>query len=84
MFNAGISRTGEIIDFGVATEVLKKSGSFFSYGDTKLAQGRDKAKAVLADNPDLCDELETKIGEKIKEIGLETVLSKMSKANNNN
>lgn len=79
MFNEGISRIGEILDFAVATEVIKKSGSFFSYGDTKLGQGRDNVKAVLAENPDLCEELETKISEKVKEIGLETVLNKMSK-----
>jgi recombination protein RecA len=79
MFNAGISRIGEILDFAVATEVIKKSGSFFSYGDTKLGQGRDKVKDVLADNPDLCEELEAKITEKVKELGLEAVLSKIGK-----
>ena len=79
MFNEGISRIGEILDFAVATEVIKKSGSFFSYGDTKLGQGRDKVKEVLADNPDLCEELEVKIGEKVKELGLETILNKIGK-----
>ena len=79
MFNEGISRIGELLDFAVATEVIKKSGSFFSYGDTKLGQGRDNVKAVLADNPDLCDEIEAKISEKIKEMGLETVLDKISR-----
>jgi recombination protein RecA len=79
MFNEGISRIGEILDFAVATEVIKKSGSFFSYGDTKLGQGRDNVKNVLAENPDLCDEIEAKITEKIKELGLESVLAKMSK-----
>ncbi len=79
MFNEGISRIGEILDFAVATEVIKKSGSFFSYGDTKLGQGRDKVKEVLADNPDLCEELEAKIGEKVKELGLEAVLNKIGK-----
>ena len=79
MFNEGISKIGEILDFAVATEVIKKSGSFFSYGDTKLGQGRDKVKDVLAENPDLCDELEGKISEKIKELGLETVLAKIGK-----
>ena len=79
MFNAGISRVGEILDFGVATEIIKKSGSFFSYGDTKLGQGRDKVKDVLADNPDLCEEIETKISEKVKELGLEAVLNKFGK-----
>ena len=79
MFNQGISRIGEILDFAVATEVIKKSGSFFSYGDTKLGQGRDKVKDVLADNPDLCEELEAKITEKVKELGLETILNKIGK-----
>ena len=79
MFNEGISRVGEILDFAVATELIKKSGSFFSYGDTKLGQGRDNVKAVLADNPDLCDELETKVTEKVKELGLEVVLAKLAK-----
>ena len=79
MFNEGISRVGEILDFAVATELIKKSGSFFSYGDTKLGQGRDKVKDVLAENPDLCDELEAKINEKVKELGLEAVLSKIGK-----
>ena len=79
MFNEGISKIGEILDFAVATEVIKKSGSFFSYGDTKLGQGRDKVKDVLAENPDLCEELEGKINEKIKELGLEAVLSKIGK-----
>jgi len=79
MFNEGISRVGEILDFAVATEIIKKSGSFFSYGDTKLGQGRDNVKAVLADNPDLCDELEAKVTEKVKELGLEVVLAKLAK-----
>ena len=79
MFNEGISKIGEILDFAVATEVIKKSGSFFSYGDTKLGQGRDKVKEVLKENPDLCDELEVKIGEKVKELGLETVMDKIGK-----
>ena len=79
MFNEGISRVGEILDFAVATEIIKKSGSFFSYGDTKVGQGRDNVKAVLADNPDLCDELEAKVTEKVKELGLEVVLAKLAK-----
>ena len=61
MFGEGISRTGEIIDLGVDYGIVKKSGSWFSYGDTKLAQGRDAAKNVIRDNPELADELETKI-----------------------
>ena len=78
MFNEGISRVGEILDFAVATEVIKKSGSHFSFGDTKLGQGRDKVKEVLADNPDLCEEIEAKIDEQIKAQGLEAVLSKIA------
>ena len=61
MFGEGISKLGEIIDLGVENEVIKKSGSWFSYGDTRLAQGREALKQVLRDNPDLCDELEGKI-----------------------
>ena len=62
-----ISKTGEIIDLGVEYNVIKKSGSWFSYGDSKLAQGREGVKQLLADNPELCDELEAKIREAIKE-----------------
>ena len=61
MFGEGISKLGEIIDLGVECEVIKKSGSWFSYGDTKLAQGRESLKQVLRDNPELSDELEEKI-----------------------
>ena len=67
MFGEGISRLGEIIDLGVENEVIKKSGSWFSYGDTKLAQGREALKQTLRDNPELCDELEAKIRAAIKE-----------------
>jgi len=67
MFGEGISKLGEIIDLGVENEIIKKSGSWFSYGDTKLAQGREALKQVLRDNPELCDELETKIRAKLKE-----------------
>ena len=66
MFGEGISRTGEILDMGVELGIVKKSGSWFSYGDTKLAQGRDSAKNVLRDNPELSAELETKIMEAVK------------------
>ena len=79
MFNEGISRIGEILDFAVAAEVIEKKGSFFSYGETKLGQGRDNVKAVLQDNPDLCDELETKINEAVKEKGLEAIINKIGK-----
>lgn len=63
MFGEGISRTGEIIDMGVDLEIIKKSGSWFSYGDTKLGQGREGVKQILADNPELMDELTAKIKE---------------------
>ena len=66
MFGEGISRIGEIVDLGVQYGIIKKSGSFFSYGDTKLAQGRDRTKALLADNPELAEELENKIAEAMK------------------
>lgn len=66
MFGEGISRTGEILDMGVELGIVKKSGSWFSYGDTKLAQGRDSAKNVLRDNPELSAELEAKIMEAVK------------------
>ncbi len=66
-FGEGISKIGEIVDLGVEYDVIKKSGSWFSYGDSKLAQGRDAVKALLKDNPELCEELETKIKEKLAE-----------------
>lgn len=66
MFNEGISRVGEILDLGVENGIIQKSGSWFSYDGNRLAQGRDAAKAVLKDNPDLADELEAKIMEQIK------------------
>ncbi len=61
MFGEGISKVGEIIDLGVEYNIVKKSGSWFSYGETKLGQGRDAVKNLLLDNPDLMDELEVKI-----------------------
>jgi len=66
MYGEGISKIGEIIDIGVDYEIIKKSGSWFSYEDTKLGQGRDAVKAILKDNPDLMDELEEKIVNAIK------------------
>lgn len=66
MFGEGISRTGEILDLGVELGIVKKSGSWFSYGETKLAQGRDSAKNVLRDNPELAAELEEKIMTAVK------------------
>ncbi len=65
MYGEGISKVGEIIDLGVGYEIIKKSGSWFSYGDTKLGQGRDAVKTLLMDNPELMEELEDKIKEAI-------------------
>ena len=61
MFGEGISHTGEIVDLGVQYGIIKKSGSWFSYGDSKLGQGRDSVKQIIGDNPELADELESKI-----------------------
>ena len=66
MFGEGISRSGEIIDLGVEHGIIQKSGSWFSYNGSKLAQGRDQAKRVVADNPELAAELEAKIMEALK------------------
>lgn len=68
MYGEGISKVGEIIDLGVDYEIVKKSGSWFSYEDTKLGQGRDAVKMLLADNPELMDELEQKIKEAIAQL----------------
>lgn len=61
MYGEGISKMGEIVDLGVEKEIIRKSGSWFSYGDTKLGQGRDSVKQLLLDNPELATELEDKI-----------------------
>lgn len=63
MYGGGVSKVGEIIDIGVENDIIKKAGSWFSYGDTKLGQGRDAVKQLLEDNPELMDELEQKIVE---------------------
>ena len=65
MYGTGISKLGEIIDLGVNYDIIKKSGSWFSYDETKLGQGREAVKALLADNPELMEELEVKIKEAI-------------------
>jgi recombination protein RecA len=65
MYGEGISKVGEIIDLGVELSIIKKSGSWFSYGETKLGQGRDSVKTILSDNPELMEELETKIKNEI-------------------
>ncbi|MCK9271329.1 MAG: recombinase RecA [Bacteroidales bacterium] len=66
IYGEGISKLGEIIDLGAEYDIIKKSGSWYSYGDTKLGQGRDAVKKLLEDNPELADELEAKIREVIK------------------
>jgi recombination protein RecA len=63
LYGQGISKSGEIIDLGVEMNIIKKSGSWFSYGETKLGQGRDAVRALIEDNPELMEELETKIKE---------------------
>ena len=68
MYGEGISRIGEIIDLGVNYEIIKKSGSWFSYGDTKIGQGRDSVKTLLEDNPELLEEIEKEIIDTIKKI----------------
>lgn len=67
MYGEGVSKTGEILDLAVEFEIVKKSGSWFSYGDTKLGQGRDAVKLMIKDNPELAEELEQRIKERIKE-----------------
>ena len=67
MYNEGISKIGEIIDLGVEKNIIKKSGSWFSYGDTKLGQGREAVKKLLIDNPELAEELEAKIKKALNE-----------------
>ena len=66
MYGEGVSKTGEILDLAVEFEIVKKAGSWFSYGETKLGQGRDAVKALIKDNPELADELEQKIKDLIK------------------
>ena len=68
VFGEGISHTGEIIDLGVEYDIIKKSGSWFSYNGEKLAQGREAVKQLLRDNPELCDEIETAIREALANI----------------
>jgi recombination protein RecA len=68
VFGEGISKLGELVDCGVEFDIIKKSGSWFSYGDTKLGQGRDAVKKLFMDNPELSDELENKVREKLKEV----------------
>ena len=73
MFGEGISRTGELVDLGVELDIIKKSGSWFSYNDTRLAQGRDATKQMMADNPELADEIESRIMAAIKDTNIDLV-----------
>ena len=77
MYGEGISKVGEILDLGVEMEIVKKSGSWFSYGDEKLGQGRDAVKKILLDNPELMNEIETKIRNKVN--GVEEEEPKVAK-----
>ena len=74
MYGKGISKIGEIIDIGVDLNILKKSGSWFSYGETRLGQGRDSIKSLLLDNPELAEELENKIKEALVKSEAETTV----------
>lgn len=79
MYGEGISKVGEIVDLGVENNIIKKSGSWFSYGETKLGQGRDSVKSLFNDNPDLTEEIEFKIREALNsgtEAALELVAAK--------
>ena len=67
MYGEGVSKTGEILDLAVEFEIIRKAGSWFSYGDTKLGQGRDAVKALIKDNPEMAEELELKIKDSIKQ-----------------
>ena len=68
IFGQGISKTGEIVDMGTELGIIKKSGSWYSYNNDKLGQGRDSVKQLMVDNPELANEIEGKIREKIKEM----------------
>jgi len=72
MYGKGISKSGEIVDIGVDFEIVKKAGSWFSYGDTKLGQGRDAVKQLIEDNPELAEELEGKIKAILSKVDLPT------------
>ena len=75
MFGSGISRTGEIVDLGVELQIIKKSGSWFSYEDSKLAQGREATKKLMEDNPELAAKIEAQIMERIANKQIDTVES---------
>ncbi len=75
-FGEGISKIGELIDLGVAQDIIQKSGSWYSYGSSKLGQGRDATKTLLSDNPELCEEIEARIKEDIAVNGLKVAVKK--------
>ena len=79
VYGEGISKVGEIIDLGVELDVIKKSGSWFSYGDSKLAQGREAVKQMLTDNIELCEEIEAKVRENMDKLNDMTKPAKKSK-----
>ena len=68
VFGEGISHAGEILDLAVEYDIIHKSGSWFSYNDQKLAQGREAVKQLLMDNPELCEEIEVKVREYLKDL----------------
>ena len=68
VFGEGISRSGEIVDLGVELGIIQKSGSWFSYNDSKLAQGREAVKNLILDNPELAEEIEAKIREALVKV----------------
>jgi recombination protein RecA len=74
MYGEGISKVGEIIDLGVDLNIIKKSGSWFSYGETKLGQGRDAVKNLIGDNPELMEELEAKIKDSLTKTDVNELL----------
>ena len=69
IFGEGISLLGELVDLGVEFDIIKKSGSWFSYGETKIGQGRDAVKQILKDNPELKEEIEAKVRAALQERG---------------
>ena len=68
MFGEGISHVGEVVDLAVELDIVHKAGSWFSYNDQKIAQGREAVKQLLRDNPELCDEIEAKIREALANV----------------
>ncbi len=84
IYGEGISKTGEILDFAVSKDIIKKSGSWFSYEGAKLAQGRDAALRTLLDNPELCEELEAKVRQAISESGYSEPASSDKEEKQNN